>query len=60
MMQIFFQRDGLSRDLSKLLVNKYSNFIFSITNGFCIDKEILKQFDENEVLKYELKCYFNI
>lgn len=59
-MQIYFQRDGLSRDLSKLLVGKYSEFVKIVINGFYIDKEILKYFDENEVLKYELECYFNV
>lgn len=59
-MQIFFQRDGLSRDLSKLLGNKYSGYVKSGNLGFYIDKSILDDFDENEILKYELECYFNL
>lgn len=58
--QIFFQRDGLSRDLSKLLGNKYSKYIISNNLGFYIDKSILNDFKENDILKYELECYFNL
>lgn len=58
--QIFFQKDGLSRDLSKLLVNKYKKYIRPILNGFYINRDILEQFNENEILKYELECYINV
>lgn len=55
--QIYFQRDGLSRELSKLLASKYKKFLLKSTNGYFINKEILKKFDDNDVLNYELQSY---
>lgn len=55
--QIFFQRDGLSRELSKLLAQDYFEYIVNVDNIYLIDKKILNVFDENEILKYELECY---
>ena len=58
--QIYFQKDGLSRDLAKLLSSKYLKYIKNIGNDYIIDIPLLKVFDENEVLKYELECYFSM
>ena len=54
-MQIYFQRDGLSRDLSKLLVGKYSEFVKTVINGFYIDKEIYLQKDIEKAMAKALR-----
>ena len=56
--QIYFQKEGLSQELSKKLVNNYSEFILLKENGeYDIDKTILDNFEENEILKVELNYY---
>lgn len=56
--QIYFQKEGLSQELSKKLVNDYSQYILPKENGeYDIDKTILDKFKENEILKVELNYY---
>lgn len=56
--QIYFQKEGLSQELSKKLVNDYSQYIVSKENGdYNIDKTILDNFEENKILKVELSYY---
>lgn len=55
--QIYFQREGLSRELSKLLSTKYQNYLNKELNSYYINKEILLNFSDNDVLKYELQNY---
>lgn len=59
-MQIFFQKDGLSKDLSKLISNKYRNYVKRLCDSFYVDKLIFHSFNENEILRYELECYLNV
>lgn len=56
-MQIFFQKEGLSRELSKLLVEKYMKYIFKKNDSYDLNKKILSDFSDNEVLKFELEIY---
>lgn len=55
--QIYFQREGLSRELSKLLSTKYQKYLNKKFNSYYINKEILLNFSDNDVLKYELQNY---
>lgn len=55
--QIYFQRDGLSRELSKLLSTKYQKYLNKKFNLYYVNKEILLNFSDNDVLKYELQNY---
>lgn len=55
--QIYFQREGLSRELSKLLSNKYKNYLIKRLSSYYINKAIINVFDDNDVLKYELENY---
>lgn len=56
--QIYFQKEGLSQELSKKLVNEYSNYIYQKENEeYGIRREILDDFDENDILKVELQYY---
>ena len=56
--QIYFQMEGLSQELSKKLINDYSQYILPKENGeYNIDKIILDNFKENEILKVELNYY---
>jgi len=56
--QIYFQMEGLSRELSHRLANKYSHFINkNEKEEYIIDKDIIDNFDENEILKVELEYY---
>lgn len=55
--QIYFQRDGLSRELSKLLSTKYQKYLNKKFNSYYVNKEILLNFSDNDVLKYELQNY---
>lgn len=55
--QIYFQREGLSRELSKLLSSKYKKFVIKNSKGYFINKEIFKVFNDNDVLNYELESY---
>lgn len=55
--QIYFQREGLSRELSKLLSTKYQKYLNKIIDDYYINKEILSKFDDNDVLLYELQNY---
>ena len=55
----------LQKKLSKKLVNNYSQFILSKENGeYDIDKTILDNFEENEILKQEVldgySCSYNV
>lgn len=55
--QIFFQREGLSRELAKVLTTKYEEYIFKIFDDYSIENDILNVFNDNDVLKYELQNY---
>ena len=56
--QIYFQMEGLSNELSKILVEKYSRYIVVKENGeYEIIKEIINEFNENNILKVELEYY---
>ena len=55
--QIFFQRDGISKDLSKILTAKYFMYIEEANNEYVIKREIFNNFEENDILRYELECY---
>lgn len=57
--QIFFQREGISKDLSKILANKYKNYINKSNDEYKIDLNILSVFSENDILKYELENYLS-
>lgn len=58
--QIFFIKDGLSQDLSKLIVNKYKDNIVKEGKTYTLNPKILNETkDENEILINELKCYMN-
>ena len=54
---IFFIKDGLSSELTEILVKKYSSFIYEDNGYFFIDKAIFYRFDENSILLNELKYY---
>lgn len=56
--QIYFQKEGLSQELSRNLVEKYSQYIYQKENEeYGIKLEILDVFDENDILKVELEYY---
>ncbi len=55
--QIYFIKDGLSFELADLIVNKYHSFIYEENNYYHINKTILENFDDNEILLNELKYY---
>lgn len=58
--QIFFLKEGLSQDLSKLIVNKYNNYIIQKGNTYKLNEKILsdmKNENENEILVNELSYY---
>ena len=56
--QIYFQREGLSQELSKKIVNEYSRYIIIDKDGdYHIDKLILQEFNENAILKTELEYF---
>lgn len=59
-LQIYFQMEGLSQDLSKKIITEYLNYIISKPNGeYEIDKRILDVFDHNDILKTELEYFVN-
>ena len=50
--------EGLSQELSKKIVNEYKDFIVLNTDGeYQIDKKILDNFNENDILKVELEYF---
>lgn len=56
--QIYFQREGLSQELSKKLATEYIEYIYEKENEeYGIRYDILENFDENDILKVELKYY---
>ena len=55
--QIYFVKDGLSPELSSLIVNKYKEYIYKENDYYYIKKSILDNFKENEILLNELKYY---
>lgn len=56
--QIYFQREGLSQELSKKIVNEYSQYIIMNKDGdYNIDKLILQEFNENAILRTELEYF---
>ena len=56
--QIYFQREGLSQELSKKIVNEYSRYIIIDKDGdYHIDKLILQEFNENAILRTELEYF---
>lgn len=58
--QIYFQKEGLSQELSKKIVNEYKDFIVLNTDGeYQIDKKILDNFNENDILKVELEYFIS-
>lgn len=59
-MQIFFLKEGLSQDLSKLLVSKYNEDIVYEDESYKLKQKTLEDIkDENEILVNELKYYLN-
>lgn len=59
-LQIYFQMEGLSQDLSKKIITEHLNYIISKPNGeYEIDKRILDVFDHNDILKTELEYFVN-
>lgn len=58
--QIFFIKEGLSQDLSKLLVTKYKDDIYPDGENYKLKQKTLEDIkDENEILVNELKYYIN-
>ena len=58
--QIFFIKEGLSQDLSKLLVTKYIDDIYLDGENYKLKLKTLEDIkDENEILVNELKYYIN-
>lgn len=56
--QIYFQKEGLSQELSKKLANEYLSYIYEKENEeYGIKYEILDNFNENDILRVELKYY---
>ena len=56
--QIYFQKEGLSQELSKKLVEKYSDYIYEKEKEeYGIKKDIFDNFEENDILRVELKYY---
>lgn len=56
--QIYFQKEGLSQELSKNLVENYSKYIYQKENEeYGIKPDILEDFNENDILKVELEYY---
>ncbi len=56
--QIFLLKEGLSQDLSKLIVTKYRNHISKDGEGYMLKKNIIDAIKgENEILVNELKYY---
>lgn len=59
-LQIYFQMEGLSQDLSKKIITEYLNYIIPKPNGeYEIDKKILDVFNHNDILKTELEYFVN-
>lgn len=57
-MQIYLQKEGLSQELSKKIVNEYQEYIIMDKDGgYHIDKSILQEFNENEILRTELEYF---
>ena len=57
-MQIYLQKEGLSQELSKKIVNEYQKYIIMDKDGgFHIDESILEEFNENEILRTELEYF---
>lgn len=58
--QVFFIKEGLSQDLSKLLVTKYKDDIYPDGENYKLKQKTLEDMrDENEILVNELKYYIN-
>ena len=57
--QIYFVKDGLSPELSSLIVSKYKEYIYKENDYYYIKKSILDNFKENEILLNELKYYID-
>lgn len=58
--QVFFIKEGLSQDLSKLLVTKYKDDIYPDGENYKLKQRTLEDIkDENEILVNELKYYIN-
>ncbi len=57
--QIYFVKDGLSPELSSLIVSKYKEYIYRENDYFYIKKSILNEFKENGILLNELKYYID-
>jgi len=56
--QIYLQKEGLSQELSKKIVNEYNEFItIDKEDDYHIGESILQEFSENEILKTELQYY---
>lgn len=55
--QIFFVKDGLSQDLSQLIVDKYIEYVYKENDYYYINKTIFDIFKENDILLNELKYY---
>ena len=56
--QIYFQKEGLSQELSKKVVEKYSDYIYEKEKEeYGIKKDIFDNFEENDILRVELKYY---
>jgi len=58
-LEIFFQREGLSRELSRLLIKKYAKYIECNESNVAISKDIISVFNDNDVLKLELETYLS-
>lgn len=59
-LQIYFQMEGLSQELSQKIITEYSNYIIPKPNGeYEIDKNILDVFCHNDILKTELEYFVN-
>ncbi len=56
-LQIYFLKDGLSSELSEIIIKKYNNYIVKCGTDYKISKNILSVFDENQILFNEL-CYY--
>lgn len=58
--QIFFIKEGLSQDLTNLLVTKYKDDIYLDGENYRLKQKTLEDIkDENEILVNELKYYIN-
>ena len=54
---IFFIRDGLSQELTDLLLKKYFKFMHEDNGYYYIDKGIFNVFNDNSILLSELRYY---